>query len=367
MSQPETTFPTEIEQNSPILQKSTRLTCAIGIVTYLRPEILSQCLRCVSQQTLVPNEIVIADASPNALEMKKVLMQKLPELWKAPYPNPIYLQSSLGITHQRNMILDTIKSDIIMFIDDDTLITPSYVEKIMQVFEADVKGNVGGIEGVAIEDGHFPKEFPSPRFKFPKVSYQSMIQWLRINYIGPYFPKHLLAPIHEIPNEIKKYSVIPLRNLYGCVMSYRTEIVKKYRFNEHFKVYCFMEDFDISYRIGKKYTLLRCLDALAQHLKCKSSRLHPSLIHYLYLINLAFIGRTAMDYTPELHRHLIRHAKRFVQLEFAFGFLRNTGFSQYRGAKAGYQQSLKILNATQDQLYMVYEQAAVEGFMKGIF
>jgi GT2 family glycosyltransferase len=353
-----------------------RLSAAVGIATYRRPDILLECLRHLLKQARMPEEVVIADASPDAGKTRERILQELPELPRV--TRFAHLESPAGLTLQRNHILDHTHSDVILFPDDDTLMSPQYVDRIMAVYEADTDGKVGGVEGAVTEGGPIPGA-PAPALEgrgrralrwlrgLPEAAVRLVVHSVIDRFGVDYYPPSVMAPVHGVPESLKQMPVVPVRTLYGCVMSYRRPLACRYRFNESLKYYAYMEDFEISYRIGKDYAMLRCLEAPARHLRVQGGRLHPSLVHYLCLINVAYIGRTVMDWTPELRRHLEHYARRDAKLEMFHGCFRKTGFTHYRGAKAGLRQVLAILDAPAEEVARVYERAAQEGFEKKVF
>jgi GT2 family glycosyltransferase len=352
-----------------------RLSCAVGIATYKRPDILLECLGCLLQQTRMPDEVVIADASPDADANRARVQQELPRLAAA--TRFAYLTAAPGLTRQRNLILDSIQSDVILFLDDDTLAGPTYVEKMLAVYEADTAGRVGGVEGAVVEGAALEAadaaaaDTPVKRpglVRRLKGRAMALLEWAQHKYCDQAFPAAVCdVPLHGVPDELKHLRVEAQRVLYGCAMSYRTALARRERANEHLGRYALLEDFDLSFRVGRTHALLRCLDAPCRHLRIQGGRLDPSLVAYLWMVNTAFITRTALPDGPEVRRHLERHLRRTVRFEGLLGGLRKTRFSQYRAARAGREQALAILNAPADQVAAVYEQAAAKGFDKGKF
>jgi GT2 family glycosyltransferase len=176
-----------------------------------------------------------------------------------------------------------------------------------------------------------------------------------------------MRPAHGVPETLRHLNLVPVRSLYGCVMSFRLPLARAHRFDENLTLYSYMEDFEMSYRIGKQYALLRCPDAAARHVRVQSGRLHPSVVTYLCLVNVAYIGRRVMDWTPALQRHLERYARRSVHLELIRGCFRKTGFSHYRGARAGLKDVLEIVRAPGTEVPALYIRAAEEGFRHGAY
>src|SRR5205814_851064 len=146
-----------------------------------------------------------------------------------------------------------------------------------------------------------------------------------------------------------------------------TEPARRERFNEHLRRYGLLEDFDLSFRVGRHQALLRCLDAPARHVRVQGGRLDPTLISHLWMLNVALITRTTLPWGPDLRRHLERHMRRMVLYERIVGVVRKTGLAHYRAVKAGREQALAILDAADDQVMAVYDRALEKAFETGKF
>ena len=101
------------------------------ICTYMRPNPLLTLLKSVQEQTLYPNEILIIDGSTND-ETKAILESNK-------FKNLQYFKVPLehrGLTKQRNFGVSNVSkdSDIICFLDDDTVLEPNYFEEIIKTY-----------------------------------------------------------------------------------------------------------------------------------------------------------------------------------------------------------------------------------------
>ncbi|HOD11062.1 MAG TPA: glycosyltransferase family A protein, partial [Flavobacterium sp.] len=101
------------------------------ICTYMRPEALCKLLLSVNKQTVLPFEILIIDGSLNS---ETFAMLKENSFNNIHY----YLVSKFdrGLTKQRNFgIKKTSKdSEIVCFLDDDTILEPNYFEEILKTY-----------------------------------------------------------------------------------------------------------------------------------------------------------------------------------------------------------------------------------------
>ena len=176
---------------------NSHLSCAIGIITYKRPDMVLECLQHLAVQTRLPDVIYIADASPDALETKK----RIPEL-KIPI---IFMDTEVGSTLQRNLILDKTQEDIILFLDDDSLLYKDYIENMMRIYEADTFQKVGGMDGIAFEGSQLSEPSNTKAvFNFRAKLHEAM-EYLRIKYLGSFFPKEIFVPTYGVPENLKAF------------------------------------------------------------------------------------------------------------------------------------------------------------------
>ncbi|NJO18209.1 MAG: glycosyltransferase family 2 protein [Thioploca sp.] len=121
-----------------------KLDYGLVIATYKREALLPGCLRCALQQTVVPKEIIIVDASPYWETTRNQIMQEL--AIKYPAIDWKYVQAKrASLPAQRNQGIDLATTDILFLIDDDSFMYPNCAEEIMQIYTRDVDKKVLGI------------------------------------------------------------------------------------------------------------------------------------------------------------------------------------------------------------------------------
>lgn len=223
------------------------------ICTYKRSKVITNLLDSVALQTVYPDEILIIDGSPDDLT-KEVLASKN-------YTNLIYYKvepEDRGLTKQRNFGIEKVnkESEIVAFLDDDTVLEKEYFENLVAVYKQDP--TITGVGGVAINENRWkPKEnnkiynkykyYQLENFVF-KESSRNVVR----NRLG-------LAP-NTLPGKMPKYShgrtcSYPLTGktyevdlLIGMSMSFRREVVNSIRFSTYFEGYGLYEDADYSIR-----------------------------------------------------------------------------------------------------------------------
>ena len=132
----------------------SQLTWGLTVCTYNRAGFLMQCLKYVLEQTRLPSEVVIVDASDDWEDTYNTVRDTYAEHWQA--IKLVYEPAKVrSLTFQRNQALDLSQSDIIFSLDDDIYLFPDAAAIIMKAYEADVD------EEIAMIGGHFASHSPS--------------------------------------------------------------------------------------------------------------------------------------------------------------------------------------------------------------
>ena len=127
--------------------KEKQLSWALIIATYNRQDVLVQCILHTLNQTYLPAEIIIIDASDNWNRSHEVLSKILDKHNNIRFVyEPAKIKST---TTQRNQGIDLSLSDIAFLIDDDSMMFPDCAEHIMTIYNSDIDGKIAG---VAAED-----------------------------------------------------------------------------------------------------------------------------------------------------------------------------------------------------------------------
>ena len=230
----------------------TRLV--VGIATRGRPAILSETISDLARQRRNADEIIVAFADYT-------------DVGDAPerFPEVRFLRSSLGLTRQRNAILDScMESDIVVFIDDDFYLEAGYLEVIERLFVEHPE--VAAATGNVVADGiHGPG-------------------------ISVAYAKSLL---HGFDADHRKQAITKTFNTYGCNMSIRLAPVREHgvRFDELLPLYGWAEDVDFSRQLAPYGLIVRVSTAHGVHLGIKSGRTSGVRLGYSQIANPIYLAR----------------------------------------------------------------------------
>jgi GT2 family glycosyltransferase len=223
------------------------------ICTYMRPKAVLDLLQSVAKQALYPNQIVIIDGSLNT-ETQIILEQNS-------FPNMEYFRVSKddrGLTRQRNFGISktAISSEVVCFLDDDTILEPDYFEEIIKTFDS--QDSITGVGGVAINENNWIKKEGNKHYNKNKF-YEFE------EYVYPEGTRNILRNLLGLssnlgPGRMPEFSHgrtcgFPLNGrayevdlLIGMSFAFRRKIFEKIKFAHYFEGYGLYEDADFSIR-----------------------------------------------------------------------------------------------------------------------
>ncbi|MET0760035.1 MAG: glycosyltransferase family 2 protein [Flavobacterium sp.] len=223
------------------------------ICTYKRAQPLLKLLNSVNKQNVYPDEILIVDGSPDNETAAMLTAEHFKSL--------IYykvLPEDRGLTKQRNygIAKAATLSEIVCFLDDDTVLEPSYFEEILQSFQEN--DFVVGVGGVAINENRWLERKPNIVYNknrfytFEDYIYPEGIRNIARNYLGLQsnmasgrMPEFSHGRTCGFPLNTKTYEV---DLLIGMSFSFRRIVFENTKFSTFFEGYGLYEDADYSIR-----------------------------------------------------------------------------------------------------------------------
>lgn len=226
---------------------------AVGIATRGRATILLETLRLLHAQVECADRILVCYTEE--ADVTGV---------REAYPTVELFVSAPGSACQRNVLLRSASDcDVVLFLDDDFLVTPSYIAVVRKVMAGDP--SIAVVTGTVIADGA----------KGPGLSLASGIAYL-----------------HEdmMPEDLTS---IPWFNGYGCNMGIRMSVVRQHRleFDERLPLYAWYEDIDFTRRVGLHGRTIKLHGARGVHLGAKSGRTSGRRLGYSQVANPIYLAR----------------------------------------------------------------------------
>lgn len=213
---------------------------SVVIATRERYEDLRQCINSIKSQSVLPDELIIVDGGD-------FINQKIKALLEGLQIESIYIHEAEnhGLPIARNIGIQSSSGGIVLFLDDDVYLEPTYIKNIINVFENDKSETIGGVSGIVQNSSSERKNNRIFGFGLMKLFIGSSHK-----NQGKVLPSGMNVFVSNPTSNIK------FEFLFGCNMAYRRQVFKEFMFDETWGVYCLGEDLDFSYRVSKKYDLI---------------------------------------------------------------------------------------------------------------
>jgi GT2 family glycosyltransferase len=207
---------------------------SVIIPTKNRTDDLVNFLDSLRNQTRLPDELIIVDASDND-DTKNMLVERSDQL---PF-DVVYKRTSPGSARQRNIGFSLSRGNYLFFFDDDVVLEPEYIRIIEDTFDEQREEKFGGMMGRITNTNQSSKLWDRV---FKKIFFLTDLGEGKVKLSG--FPS---LKIGKNPSYVEVLS--------GCNMVYPREVFSQFLFDEALTGYSYMEDVDLSFRVGREYLL----------------------------------------------------------------------------------------------------------------
>ncbi|WP_249961838.1 glycosyltransferase family 2 protein [Histophilus somni] len=119
-----------------LMEANQSLTTALIITTYNRPDALEAVLVSVLAQSLLPNEVIIAD--DGSTEDTKELIQKYQAIFPIPLKHVWQPDTGFRLAESRNKALSLVESEYVITIDGDMVLHPQFISDHCKAAEKNV-------------------------------------------------------------------------------------------------------------------------------------------------------------------------------------------------------------------------------------
>jgi len=248
---------------------------SVVICTKDRPQELAECLGSLRRQTRLPEEVIVVDAGTRsaAALAAAALGEAVPLRVVASAP---------GLPRQRNLGAACATGDLVVFLDDDVLLEPGYLEAIVRVF-ARVPGPVGGVQGTV-------------------TNRRGQTAWARLFRAAFALNRSATAGGRMTGSGNVQWVVAPqaltrVETLTGNNMAFPRQVLREFRFDERLQGYALKEDMDFSYRVSRRYPLYQTPDARLLHRRAPSGREHRALTSRMRVVHGSYLFRKNLPQT----------------------------------------------------------------------
>lgn len=224
---------------------------SVVIATMDREEDLRRCLESVATQTRLPYEVVIVDDGSLSEDF---LREVIPPEVEFQY----HRKKPPGLSASRNLGAEVAHGELILFLDDDVVLEPGFIEEVVKVFEQDQTSELGGVSGVIVNRKPKPKWF---------TLWASLFCLYR-GRPGELFPWGFFSEI-GIPNDVVEVDWIP-----GGMSCFKKKVFCEFALSDmgqggrHG-----LADVEFSWRVRQKYRLkVTPFARLAHHSKGRNPK-----------------------------------------------------------------------------------------------
>ncbi|WP_235271643.1 glycosyltransferase family 2 protein [Methanosarcina mazei] len=203
--------------------------------TYNRAKDLEDCLDSLFIQTVLPFEIIVVDNADN-LETEKLINEKY--IRNTNQISVKYIKNGKlnSANIARNIGADNSFGDFLLFLDDDIVLDPNFIEEIINVFQQ--YPQAAGVQG------YIKNRMMSPLSNFVEKLFFLNYSLKNHNKLLPSMQDVHADPLTE---------VIRCQWLMAGCTCYKKSIFHNFRFDNNLFKYCSGDDADISYRIYKMH------------------------------------------------------------------------------------------------------------------
>ncbi len=259
-----------------------KLSYEIVIATRNRAAALRMSLPLMAAQSVKPDRILVIDASDDHLDTVRAVDESLVD---SGIVYSVLRANRMGITPQRNQGLDLVVAPIVFYPDDDALWHPGYAEAKMLAYLDETVSAVCGYE-VPNMPGHVQASYRMNR----RDRLMQHISRRRNAIENTVFPNPLVLCMEDRVNSApRSANVIPVHWMTGFRMSFRTEVIRKVRFDETLDKYALFEDVDASFGAWRYGRVVCALDAKVHHYRDPSRRGSGYFIGESQIANRAYI------------------------------------------------------------------------------
>jgi GT2 family glycosyltransferase len=229
----------------PLPAPARMLRYSVVICTLERRDDLSRCIASWLSQDPLPLDIVVVHGGPS-----EDLEQDLQTTIDGTGVALSYLRMPPSLVRQRNAGIPLARGDVVFYVDDDAVYLPGYAAAILAVYQHDREGAVGGVQGTIANPGN-------PAMTRSRLA--NVFLLTRLNGNGTLQASGWPAFCTARP------TLARVEVFSGPAMSFRRDVLEEFRFDEGLGDYYVGDDFELAYRVSRKYKLFQVPDAQVMH------------------------------------------------------------------------------------------------------
>jgi glycosyltransferase involved in cell wall biosynthesis len=294
------------------MQRAMAVEFTVAIVTRNRADALALSLPLFVADAAQPKTVLVVDSSDDPSANLRTVAAV-----SAATNIPIqHLIAPRGISVQRNIALDRVDTEVVIMPDDDSLIHPGAFRELMRIYEQDTAREVGGVCG--LETLEAPAGTLSVanavyrvrRFDQFKATVKPRLNRLERKWAPDPLKLAADAAYREMgppPSWLAGLDARRVEWMTGFRMSFRTDVLRKLRFNENLGRYSLYEDVEASLgclRMG--LNLVGAHKARIYHHRSPENRADGQQMGMMLVLNRAYVICRTGFATPDMEAAMKR-------------------------------------------------------------
>lgn len=225
------------------------VTYSTVIPTKDRPREAAAAVEDILSQTRLPKQIIVVDASNPPLRLPDSLHRQA----EAAGIELVVSHREPSTSAQRNHGVALVQAPVVLFLDDDVSVEPHYVATLLERWERAGFDSFGGIVGS-----------PMPIARHNPLSL-ALRRAFMLHYIDPRGRRTTMRRSRKL-----RFVPLPTQDVVVPVVgaggtAFRTELVRRHQFDEHFAGYALGEDLEMSFRLAREAPILQTPAVRFQH------------------------------------------------------------------------------------------------------
>ncbi len=325
----------------------------ILVATRNRQSVLETSLPLMISQGILPTKFIFIDSSDDHSLLRETVERTFNEF--SPPTDIQIIKSAPGLSRQRNCGLRYTRAPIVFFPDDDALWFQGMAGAVMRIYEKDGREAVGavcpadspvpppetahlinsinnGSEGLFYALGKLMNRFED-RFLMDPIYIEG-----HLRNVGRTAPEWLLEEDAEL-----------FGPMTGFQMSFRTDVIRRYGFDENLGRYSLFEDRDASLSVLKRHLIICTKKGRVFHFRVPGKRTDDFEWGMINMLNRAYVVCKHSAPGSEARRSL----NRYCLFRFAVYLLRvrsQQGRQRVKGAWRAMACFPLLINAPHEEL-----------------
>ena len=254
------------------------LTISVVTPTFHRSEEVRGLLSNISEQSVLPTEVILIDSSPD--DETETIVRSVEDQYKFDIK---YIRQGGGTAIQRNHGIDAATGYFVAFIDDDVRLDKYFFKNILDVFGKDPECKIGGVVGYRTNEYFGADESQRWRW-YKRLGLLTEFEPGRYDFKSGYPINNSLQPPFSGTRPVDFMTT-------ACAVWRREVFDAGARFHDFFRDYGVLEDAHFSLKVGRSWTLLQCGDAKCEELRSPHGRADRRRIGYKCVANYYFVFR----------------------------------------------------------------------------